>query len=224
MIPYDTYVFRLRGLVMVIFVAAQAPELVSRDLRSHVLPLYFCRPVRRLDYPLAKYAALHRGLPGHGRDPAAAAVPRHRRERQRYLGHLEPDQGVHPRPAHRGAVGGAAGRDRAGPGLAHRPPRVRDGRDRHLLLPHLDAGLHPDRGLGRPGGPGGQAAPLAARLAGLVSPITVLDGVRRWLGGTSFGPVPLPGSAGVLYGAMFLLLLAASLGGLAARYRKAGLA
>ena len=26
-----------------IFVAAQAPELVSRDLRSHVLPLYFCR-------------------------------------------------------------------------------------------------------------------------------------------------------------------------------------
>src|SRR5215471_9331882 len=42
---------------MVIFVAAQAPELVSRDLRSHVLPLYLCRPLRRLDYPLAKYAA-----------------------------------------------------------------------------------------------------------------------------------------------------------------------
>ena len=42
---------------MVIFVAAQAPELVSRDLRSHVLPLYFCRPMRRLDYPLAKLAA-----------------------------------------------------------------------------------------------------------------------------------------------------------------------
>ena len=29
--PYDTYVFRLRALVMIIFVAAQAPELVSRD-------------------------------------------------------------------------------------------------------------------------------------------------------------------------------------------------
>ena len=42
---------------MLIFVAAQAPELVSRDLRSHVLPLYFSRPMRRLDYPLAKYAA-----------------------------------------------------------------------------------------------------------------------------------------------------------------------
>jgi hypothetical protein len=56
-VPYDTYVFQLRGLVMVIFVAAQAPELVSRDLRSHVLPLYLCRPLRRLDYPLAKFAA-----------------------------------------------------------------------------------------------------------------------------------------------------------------------
>ena len=42
---------------MIIFIAAQAPELVSRDLRSHVLPLYFCRPLRRLDYPLAKLAA-----------------------------------------------------------------------------------------------------------------------------------------------------------------------
>ena len=54
---YDTYVFQLRVLVMIIFVAAQAPELVSRDLRSHVLPLYFSRPLRRLDYPAAKLGA-----------------------------------------------------------------------------------------------------------------------------------------------------------------------
>jgi len=38
-VDYDTYIFQLRVLVMIIFVAAQAPELVSRDLRSHVLPL-----------------------------------------------------------------------------------------------------------------------------------------------------------------------------------------
>ena len=55
--PYDTYVFRLRALMMTIFVAAQAPELMSRDLRSHVLPLYLSRPLRRLDYPLAKFLA-----------------------------------------------------------------------------------------------------------------------------------------------------------------------
>ena len=57
LVPYDTYVFQLRVLVMIIFIAAQAPELVSRDLRSHVLPLYFSRPIRRADYPLAKLAA-----------------------------------------------------------------------------------------------------------------------------------------------------------------------
>ena len=57
LVPYDTYVFQLRVVVMIIYIAAQAPELVSRDLRSHVLPLYFCRPLRRMDYPLAKLAA-----------------------------------------------------------------------------------------------------------------------------------------------------------------------
>jgi ABC-2 type transport system ATP-binding protein len=54
---YGTYTFPLRVVVMTIFVAVQAPELVSRDLRSHVLPLYFSRPLRRGDYPAAKYAA-----------------------------------------------------------------------------------------------------------------------------------------------------------------------
>ena len=49
LVPYDTYLFQLRVLVLIIFIAAQAPELVSRDLRSHVLPLYFCRPMTRLE-------------------------------------------------------------------------------------------------------------------------------------------------------------------------------
>ena len=42
---------------MTVFVAVQAPELVSRDLRSRVLPLYFARPIKTIDYPLAKYLA-----------------------------------------------------------------------------------------------------------------------------------------------------------------------
>ncbi|HEY8532722.1 MAG TPA: ABC transporter permease [Micromonospora sp.] len=40
------------------FVAAVAPELVSRDLRAGVLPLYFSRPLPHTDYVLAKLAAL----------------------------------------------------------------------------------------------------------------------------------------------------------------------
>jgi ABC-2 type transport system permease protein len=44
--------------LVIFFVAVAAPELVSRDLRSGVLPLYYSRPLRRPDYPLAKLAAL----------------------------------------------------------------------------------------------------------------------------------------------------------------------
>jgi ABC-2 type transport system permease protein len=44
-------------ILIVVFCAAVAPELVSRDLRSGVLPLYFSRPLRRSDYALAKLAA-----------------------------------------------------------------------------------------------------------------------------------------------------------------------
>lgn len=52
--------FPQTGLTMVIIFlcAAIAPELVSRDLHTGVLPLYFSRPVRRTDYPLAKLAAM----------------------------------------------------------------------------------------------------------------------------------------------------------------------
>ncbi|QGN46939.1 ABC transporter permease [Micromonospora sp. WMMD558] len=44
--------------LVIFFVAVAAPELVSRDLRSGVLPLYFSRPLPRSDYPLAKLLAL----------------------------------------------------------------------------------------------------------------------------------------------------------------------
>ena len=122
---------------MTIFIAAQAPELVSRDLRSHVLPLYFSRPIRRGDYPLAKYIALTAALlllievpllimyvgtiasakNGHGVwDETKALIP---------------GLGVGP------DVGRADGGGRPGPGLPHRPPRVRDRDRRHLLRPHL---------------------------------------------------------------------------------------
>jgi ABC-2 type transport system permease protein len=43
---------------LLLFLAVVAPELVSRDLRAHVLPLYFSRPIGRNDYALAKLAAM----------------------------------------------------------------------------------------------------------------------------------------------------------------------
>ncbi|MEH0823349.1 MULTISPECIES: ABC transporter permease [unclassified Micromonospora] len=44
--------------LVIFFAAVAAPELVSRDLRSGVLPLYFSRPLPRGDYALAKLLAL----------------------------------------------------------------------------------------------------------------------------------------------------------------------
>lgn len=46
------------SVLVMVFLAVVAPELVSRDLRNQTLPLYFSRPLARSDYALAKLAAL----------------------------------------------------------------------------------------------------------------------------------------------------------------------
>jgi ABC-2 type transport system permease protein len=225
--PYDTYVFRLRALVMIIFVAAQAPELMSRDLRSHVLPLYLSRPLRRLDYPLAKYLAF----------TAACLLVIEIPLLLLYLGTI----------VNAGGWAGIWAQTRA------LVPGLLIGLLWAVLLAAIGLAIASCTGRrayatgaiaiyffltwtlasilrGVAGGPAGRAgpaglasAPLAARLAGLISPPTVLEGVRQWLGGTSVSPVPPPGSVGAVYGVMLLALLAASLGWLALRYRRAGL-
>ncbi len=43
---------------LMLFCAAQAPELFGRDQRYHVLPLYFSRAITRADYALAKLGGL----------------------------------------------------------------------------------------------------------------------------------------------------------------------
>ena len=58
---YDNY-FMQFWIFVLLFVIAQAPELVCRDQRYHVLPLYFTRSLHRLDYVLAKLAALTSAL------------------------------------------------------------------------------------------------------------------------------------------------------------------
>jgi ABC-2 type transport system permease protein len=56
---FDYYSFDdTMSWLVIFFVAIVAPELVSRDIRAGVLPLYFSRPLRAADYVLAKFAAL----------------------------------------------------------------------------------------------------------------------------------------------------------------------
>ena len=58
---YENYLWQI-GALFSIFVAAQAPELVVNDIRYRVLPLYFSRPMSRIDYVAAKLLALTLGL------------------------------------------------------------------------------------------------------------------------------------------------------------------
>ena len=55
-IRYSSYYSYVAQLVA-LFTAAQAPELLGRDLRSRVLALYFTRALRREDYAIAKAIA-----------------------------------------------------------------------------------------------------------------------------------------------------------------------
>jgi ABC-2 type transport system permease protein len=212
---YDVYSPQLRVVVLIIFIAAQAPELVSRDLRSHVLPLYFSRPLRRGDYPLAKYIALMMALLVLIEVPLLIL----------YVGTIASAK--------------------SGSGVWHETKALIPGLGVGLMWAVLIAaiGLFLASLTGRRAYATGIVAiacfltwivslvliqaeggitstTTGARIAGLFSPFTILDGVRLWLGGTSVGEDPHPGHFGPLYGVLFIILLAACLGGLAARYRK----
>jgi ABC-2 type transport system permease protein len=60
-LAYTAYAYDLQ-IVIAVFVAAQCPVSVSRDLRFRVMPLYFSRPLSRSDYVVAKMAAMTSAL------------------------------------------------------------------------------------------------------------------------------------------------------------------
>jgi ABC-2 type transport system permease protein len=224
-ISYDAYVGSLRVLVLVVFIASQAPELVSRDLRSRVLPLYFARPIRRADYPLAKYGAFALAL------LAVIDIP----VLLLYVGTIMQVHG-----------GAAIWAQTAGvvPGLlvglmwavvlAPIGLALASVSDRRafstgsvavfmfmtwtltLVLTRIAASTGP-HGTGAHLSSTAQVS-AADHLFGLISPFTVLDGVRQWLGGTSHGIVADPGGYGAAYGVMLLAFLVVSLAALIRRY------
>jgi ABC-2 type transport system permease protein len=213
---YDVYVPGLRVIVVLIFVAAQAPELVSRDLRSRVLPLYFSRPLRRGDYPLAKYLALTGALLVLIEAPLLVLYVGSIASAKSGSGVWDQTKALIPGlgvgllwAVLLAAIGlvlaSFTGRRAYATGIVAIP----------LVLSWVLATLliQTEGGL--------SAVSDGARLGGLLSPFTIIDGVRIWLGGKNQGLDPTSlGSFGPLYGIAALILLAASLGGLAARYAK----
>jgi ABC-2 type transport system permease protein len=211
-ISYDSYVFPLRVVVMTIFVAAQAPELVSKDRRCGVLPLYFARPMRRGDYPLAKFAALTVACLAMIEIPLLLL----------YAGTIS--------SAHSGGAIWAETRalipglligvlwsvTLAVIGLAIASFSGRRAYTTGAIAVFCFLSWSLATFLLNLVGPGASGASLA----GLVSPFTLLDGVRLWLGGSSDGPIHAVGGYGPAYGVVLLALLAASAIALVSRYRK----
>jgi ABC-2 type transport system permease protein len=232
-VSYDGYTPQLRVVAMLIFVALEAPNLVSNDLRNHTLPLYFARPISRLDYPVAKLAAFLLACLAMIEIPLLLL----------YLGIVTQ---VH------GASQVWEQTLRLGPGLLY-------GAAWAVLLASIGLLLASTTGkrvfaicaIGIPlffsyalanvlahvgqqaFGPESFGQPSAlTSLAGLISPFTLLGGVLRWL---EKAPAPggppvrdfmqtTVGSYGPLYGAVFVILTVAAIVGLIARYRKVGVA
>lgn len=60
-VGFESY-FSFVSIVLALFCAVAAPEVVGRDQRHHTLALYFSRSLSRNDYVTAKFAALFGGL------------------------------------------------------------------------------------------------------------------------------------------------------------------
>jgi len=56
-VSYTRYAIIMQAVIG-LYVASQAPQSVSRDLRFKTVPLYFSRPIETADYVRAKFAAL----------------------------------------------------------------------------------------------------------------------------------------------------------------------
>ena len=234
-VDYDTYMPVLRNLIMTVFVAVQAPELVSRDLRSRVLPLYFSRPIKPGDYPLAKYLGF----------TAACLVMLEVPLLLLYVGSVVNVHGgaavwAETRALIPGLLVGLmfamvlsaislllaslTGRRAFATGAVAIAFLLTYTLAEILLQVETQAAINggPPRGIGLGGPP---VVPLAEKVAGLFSPFTLIDGVRMWLGGDSHrvDNVSAPGSFGAVYALVLLILFGLSLFGLAARYRKARL-
>lgn len=195
--------------LLILFGAVVAPELVSRELRTGVLSLYFSRPLTRADYALAKFAAMVAALWLLLAGPMLLM----------FLG------GVFS------VDGWSAVWDEVGdflPGLLYAGVHALVIGSIALVIASLmgrravaagsivAAFLVTTPVVGVLSEVGGQTA---GELAGLFSPSTIVFGVRSWL----FDAEPeamLIGDFGPLYGAVTLVLVGACAGLLLLRYRR----
>ncbi|GAU66808.1 hypothetical protein SSP35_03_04560 [Streptomyces sp. NBRC 110611] len=215
-VGYTRYAIFLQAVIG-LYLAAQAPQLVSRDLRFKSIPLYFSRPIERGDYVAAKFAAMASAL---FLLTAAPLVILYVGALLAKLDFLDQTKGLA-----QGLVSVALlSLLFAGVGLVISALTPRRGFGVAAVIATLTipyGAVSAVQGIAFV-----QGSESAAGWLGLFSPITLIDGVQSvFLGGTSSFPNGLTPStgAGFVYLLVTLTVIAGSYALLMRRYRKAGL-
>ncbi|MFI0242938.1 ABC transporter permease [Streptomyces sp. NPDC016845] len=215
-VEYTRYAIILQAVIG-LYVASQAPQAVSRDLRFKSVPLYFSRPIERVDYVVAKYAAMTSALFVLTAAPLLVL----------YVGSLlaKLDFSEQTKGFAQGLVSVALlSLLFAGIGLVVSAVTPRRGFGIAAVIAVLTisyGAVSTVQAIADTQGNGSAVSWL-----GLFSPITLIDGVQTaFLGATSAFPgADGPGTGqGVVYLLVVLGLIAGSYGLLMRRYRKVGL-
>ena len=205
---YDGYVWNI-GALLPIFIAAQAPELVVNDIRHRVLPLYFSRPIRRIDYVAAKIAALAIGLLAITLAPVLLLFIGRVLSTDDLVAAVGDEIGAMPEIIGSGVIHAVvlASIGLAICSLAGRRAYAAGA----VLAVFLIGGVISD-----------SFSENGQDVAAFVSPLAVLDGTRQWLFGGAVDGAPAATSELplALYGLAALILVLVSWAVLAVRYRR----
>jgi ABC-2 type transport system permease protein len=209
---YDDYLWNL-GILVAIFVAAQAPELVSSDQRQHVLSLYFSHALLRSDYALAKVGAFAAALFALavvpmlvlfvGRVLLAADVPQAFGEQLENLPQVIGAPLIFALPL--AALGMA---------IASYTPRRAYATGAIIAVFIVTAAVGAILGE--------ETSGTLARLAPLIDPFVIIDGTRDWLVGASISESPVHDSGLALwwFGAIELAIALVGTAAVVWRYRR----
>ena len=209
---YENYLWGI-GALLPIFVAAQAPELVVNDMRHHVLPLYFSRPIGRLDYVFAKLTALSVALLGLTLVPVLVLFVGRVLAAEDLVAALGDEIGALPGIVGSGVLHAVvlASLGLAICSLAARRAYAAGAVLAVFLIGSVISGTFQ-----------GQETLGLEWVAPFTNPLAILDGAREWLFGGSVAESPVAAADLPLftYGVAAAVLLGVSLAILAIRYRR----